>query len=407
MNASASALSLAQIRAAFPALTQDIVFFDNAGGSQVLRSVADRVADYMLTTSVQHGASYATSQLAKQRLEQARGELASLVNASDPTEILIGGSATALLQNLSRAIGTWFAPGDELIVSEAEHEANIGPWRRLAEARGLVLKRWPVSRDTGLLDVATLQRLLTDRTRLVAFTHASNLVGAIHPVAEICKLVRDAGALSVVDGVAYASHRAVDVQQLGCDFYVVSLYKIFGPHQGLLWGKRAHLVRADSLNHRFVAADDLPYKLQPGHQNYELSWGAGAIVAYLQALGGGTGRAGIEAGYARIAEREAALTERLLAFLRGQQRVRIVGPADADAAKRVATIAFTVDGKAPRDIVAATDAAGIGLRHGDFYSRDLSEALGLAPHGVIRASIAHYNTEEEVDRLIAVLQQVI
>ncbi|MDB5364375.1 MAG: cysteine desulfurase-like protein [Rhodospirillales bacterium] len=400
-------LELAQVRAAFPALSQDVVFFDNAGGSQVLRQVADRVADYMLTTSVQHGATYATSQLAAQRLEQARGELASLVGANDPTEIVIGGSATALLQNLARAIGSWFAPGDELIVSEAEHESNIGPWRRLAEARGLVLKRWPVSRETGLLEIATLKKLLTDRTRLVAFTHVSNLVGAIHPVAEITRLVRDAGALSVVDGVAFAPHRAVDVQSLGCDFYVLSLYKVFGPHQGLLWGKHEHFVRADSLNHRFVAADDLPYKLQPGHQNYELSWGAGAIVEYLQGLGGAKGRAGLEAAYTRIAAHEAVLTERVLAFLRGRQRVRIVGPASADAAQRVATISFTVDNATPRDIVAKTDAAGIGLRHGDFYSRDLAEALGLSPDGVVRVSMAHYNTPGEVDRLLAVLDRAL
>ncbi len=399
-------LDLTQIRAAFPALAQDMVFFDNAGGSQVLKTVADRVADYMLTCSVQHGATYATSQLATKRLEQARSELASLVGTTDPTEIVIGSSATALLQNLARAIGSWFAPGDELIVSEADHESNIGPWRRLAEARGLVFKRWPVSRETGLLEIATLQTLLTDRTRLVAFTHVSNLVGAIHPVAEITRLVRDAGALSVVDGVAFAPHRAVDVQTLGCDFYVLSLYKLFGPHQGLLWGKREHFLRADSLNHRFVAAEDLPYKLQPGHQNYELSWGAGAIVAYLQSLGGAEGRAGIEAAYARIAAHEAALTERVLEFLRGRQRVRIVGPAGSDAAQRVATISFTVDGAAPRDVVATTDEAGIGLRHGDFYSRDLTEALGL-PDGVARISIAHYNTEDEVDRLLAALDRAL
>jgi cysteine desulfurase family protein (TIGR01976 family) len=400
-------LDLAQIRAAFPALGQDMVFFDNAGGSQVLRTVADRVADYLLTTSVQHGASYATSQLATARVEQARGELASLVGATDPTEIVIGGSATALLQNLARAIGSWFAPGDELIVSEADHEANIGPWRRLAEARGLVLKRWPVSRETGLLDTATLKTLLTDRTRLVAFTHASNLVGAIHPVAEITRLVRDAGALSVVDGVAYAPHRAVDVARLGCDFYVLSLYKVFGPHQGLLWGKRDHFVRADSLNHRFIAADDLPYKLQPGNQNFELSWGAGAIVGHLQMLGGAEGRAGIEAGYARIAAHEAILAERLLGFLRGRQRVRIVGPASAAPDQRVATVSFTVDGTAPRDVVAKTDAARIGVRHGDFYARDLADALGLSPDGVVRVSMAHYNTVEEVDRLLAVLDGTI
>jgi selenocysteine lyase/cysteine desulfurase len=212
--------------------------------------------------------------------------------------------------------------------------------------------------------------------------------------------------LSVVDGVAFAPHRAVDVQALGCDFYVLSLYKVFGPHQGLLWGKRDHFLRADSLNHRFVAADNLPYKLQPGHQNYELSWGAGAIAAYLQTLGGAEGRAGIEAAYAGIAAHEAKLTERVLAFLRGRQRVRIVGPASADATQRVATISFTVDGAAPRDVVAKTDAAGIGLRHGDFYSRDLADSLGLSD-GVVRISIAHYNTVEEVDRLLAVLDRAL
>jgi cysteine desulfurase family protein (TIGR01976 family) len=395
-----------QIRTAFPALAQDMVFFDNAGGSQVLQSVADRVADYLLTTSVQHGATYETSVRAAQRVEQARASMATLVGAADPTEILTGGSSTALLQNLARAIGSWFAPGDEILVSEAEHEANIGPWRRLAEARGLVFKRWPVSRDTGRLEVATLDALLTHRTRLVAFTQASNLLGSIHPVADFAQRIRAAGALSVVDGVAYAPHRAIDVQALGCDFYVLSLYKLFGPHQAILWGKRDHWVRAESLNHRFIAADDLPYKLQPGNQNFELSWGAGAIVEHLETLGGAAGRAGIEAGYARIAAHESRLAERLLSFLRGRQRVRILGEANSDPTKRVATVSFTVDGTAPPTVVARTDAARIGIRHGDFYAKDLAAALG-AGDGVVRVSMAHYNTIEEVDRLLAVLDVTI
>ena len=284
-------LNLEQIRAEFPALASGFVYLDNAGGSLVLRRVADRVADYLLTSSVQLGAGYARSQDAGAKVLAARKQIAELINAPSDDEVVMGGSTTSLMFQLGEAIAQEIRPGDEIIVTNTDHEANIGVWARLQRA-GAVLRFWNVNPQTLELDLADLQNLLSDKVKWVAMTHASNILGTINPVAAAAALVHAAGARLCVDAVAYAPHRLVDVQATGADVVVFSFYKVFGPHYAVLWGQRELLLGLASLNHYFISAQTIPYKLQPGNVNYELSYGCAGIRDYLVDVGTRLGASG-------------------------------------------------------------------------------------------------------------------
>ncbi|MBA1257206.1 MAG: cysteine desulfurase-like protein [Pseudomonas sp. PGPPP4] len=404
-------LDIAYVRKQFPGLAGDYAFMDNAGGSMVLQGVADRVADYLLNSSVQLGASYAPSVAAGERVMQARRSVMQLINAAHPDEVIMGGSTTHLLQILCRAIAPSIAPGDEIIVTNCDHEANIGPWVRLCADRGATLRVWEVDPDSLELELDDLQALLGDKTRYVAVTHASNILGSINPVAEIARRVHAVGAQLCVDAVAYAPHRLVDVQASGADFYVYSFYKTFGPHFAVLWGRRDLLLDFPSLNHFFIGQEVVPYKLQPGNVNYELSFGCIGISDYLLDIANqlgiqGSERERMQAAFDAFEIQEDALAERLLGFLRQRPGVRIIGKTSVQA--RVPTISFVVEGVRSEAVVLKVDEQRIGIRFGDFYARRLIEALGLAPQGgVVRVSLAHYNTLEEIDRLIAALDQAI
>ena len=402
------ALDLDFVRKQFPALADGFAYFDNAGGSAVLRTVADRVHDYLTTTSVQTGASYKHSQRASQRLAQARARFALWVGAGRPEEIVIGPSTTVLCQNLARALLGKLRPGDEIIVTAFDHESNIGPWRGL-EAFGIVTKVWGLDPHTCEIDLDALERLMTPRTRLVAVTHTSNILGTINPIAEIARRVHAHGAEIAVDAVAYAPHRAIDVVALDVDYYVFSFYKTYGPHLAMMYGKYDKLLELDGLYHYFYGRELVPQKLEPGNPNYELAWGAAGVVDYLDALGGGTGdRAAIECAFHAIAAQETDLSERLLSYLRDRNDVRILGRRDSLAASRVPTISFKVEGRDSSEIVRAVDEVGVGMRFGDFHSRRLVETLGDAGgSGVLRVSMVHYNTLEEVDRLVSRLDQIL
>ncbi|WP_309573210.1 aminotransferase class V-fold PLP-dependent enzyme, partial [Deinococcus sp.] len=252
------------VHSQFPALASPWSFLDNAGGSQVLTGVADRVRDYLLQTSVQLGASYAVSQEAAGRVADGTRAAAELINASDVREVVLGSSATQLVSNFAQSFGATLQEGDEIIVTSTDHEANIGAWLR---TRGAVVRMWNARPDTLELDLDDLGALITDRTRLVCVTHASNILGRINPVAQIARRVHAGGAQIFVDGVAYAPHRLVDVQALDVDYYMFSFYKVFGPHISLLYGRLAHLLALPNINHGFVGEDAVPYKLQPGNVN--------------------------------------------------------------------------------------------------------------------------------------------
>ncbi len=407
-----SALDLNRIRSEFPALASGTVFLDNAGGSQVLKRVADRISDYLLTSSVQLGASYAASVAAGDKVLAARRAVATLINAPHDDEVVMGAATTALLFMLTQALRPGIEPGDEIIVTETDHEANIGGWMRLREA-GAVVKIWPVDPRTLALDLDALDRLLSPRTRWLAMTWASNVLGSVNPVAEAARRVHAVGGRICVDAVAYAPHRLVDVQASGADVVVFSFYKVFGPHYAVMWVRRALLLQLPSLNHYFIGAEVLPYKLQPGNVNYELSYGCIGIHDYLAdtgtALGSsGTPRQRMQAAFDAFETHENALAERLLAYLRSKPGVRVIGRLAADDTQRVPTISFVAAGITPEAVVLHMDRFGIGIRWGDFYARRLIEKLQLDQRGgVVRVSIAHYNTAAEIDRLITRLEEVL
>lgn len=399
-----ASLDLAAVRSRFPMLADGFVYLDNAGGSAVLADVARRTADYMLTTSVQVGASYAPSALATERFAEAHRRLAQFVNAPRGEEIVFGPSTTGLIGGLARAMRRQLRPGDEIVVTETDHESNIGPWRTL-EREGVVLRQWRCDPDTLELTLDGLDAAMSERTRLVAVTHASNVLGTLTPVAEIAAHVHARGARIMVDGVGYAPHRAIDVQASNVDYYVFSFYKAFGPHFAMLWGRHEHLVELDGLYHRFYGPEAVPMKLEAGSASYELAWGAMAILDYLEELGGAPGRPGLEAAFEAIAEQEEAVGARLLDWLGSRNDIRVVGRREADRDRRVPIISFKPEGREAGEVVRAVDQDGIGLRHGDFHSRDLLERAGLTGMGgVIRASMVHYNTVEEIDRTIRSLE---
>jgi cysteine desulfurase family protein (TIGR01976 family) len=405
-------LDLDWVRRQFPALATDNVFFDNAGGSQVYVGVADRIRDYLVSTSVQLGASYARSEEATAKVLAARRAITEFIHAPHDEAVVMGGSTTSLLFQLTSALRPTMRPGDEIIVTDTDHESNIGNWRRLTEA-GAVVKTWRVNRETLELDLADLDVLLGPRTRWVAMTHASNVLGTINDVRAVADRVHAAGARLAVDGVAYAPHRLPDVAASGADVYVFSFYKVFGPHYAVMAVERELLLSLPGLNHFFIAPDDMPYKLQPGNVNFELSYGAAGIPAYLDAAAAhhglsGAVRAQREAAYGLFAAQEDALSQHLLDYLRGKRGVRIIGHDRVTQGDRVSTISFIKHGTPSETIVRHVDRASIGIRFGDFYASHLIDALGLRDlGGVVRVSMLHYNSMNELDRLIDALERVL
>ncbi len=277
----------------------------------------------------------------------------------------------------------------------------------------MVLKFWPLNKDSMSLELADLEPLMTERTKLVCVTHVSNILGSINPIREIADYVHAKGARICVDAVAYAPHRAVDVQAFDVDYYVFSLYKTYGPHYALMYGKHELLLELDTLYHYFYGKDKVPGKLEPGNPNYELAYSTCGIVDYLAELGsraGETGsvRARIEAAFQAITAQENALTERLLTYLRSRNDCRIIGHSTNRDGKRVPTIAFRFDGREAGEICKAMDKENIAIRFGDFHSRRLAEYLDQTDHGgMLRVSMVHYNTIEEVDRMTAALDRIL
>jgi cysteine desulfurase family protein (TIGR01976 family) len=407
-------LQLDYVRQQFPALAGDWVFFDNAGGSQILKSVVDRMGDYLFTSNVQLGASYDVSQLAGDRVLQARETVATLMNAADSTEVVMGGSTSLLLRILSLCLSRLWSPGDEVIVTNTDHEANISPWMDLAR-QGIKVKIWQANPETLNLHLEDLEPLLTSRTRLVALTHTSNILGTINPIRPIVDLVHNYGALVCVDGVGYAAHRLVDVQALDVDFYAYSFYKTYGPHYAVLYGKRKHWQMIPGINHYFIGETEIPYKFQPGNVNYELSYGMLGLQDYLNELArlhygemlAPDQRGQLQQAFRLISAHEEVLSDRLLRYLTSQPNVRIIGSPEADRIQRVPTISFVLDGVDSATIPPQIDPHHIAIRYGDFYAKRLIQDLDLAQqNGVVRVSMVHYNTVAEVDRLIACLEQI-
>ncbi|UCH72876.1 MAG: aminotransferase class V-fold PLP-dependent enzyme, partial [Rhodospirillales bacterium] len=407
------AFDVAFARAQFPALVESWALFENAGGTLVPGQVIGRLNDYMTECQLQPAGAYGPSRDAAERISEAQRLMQEMMGA-EADEVMVGPSTTMNVYLLAHALRPLFADGDEIVVTNLDHEANSGAWRRLA-ASGMIVREWRVEPDSAELEIETLASLLTDRTRLVCFSQCSNIAGGINDVMGITRLVHDAGGLVCVDGVAYAPHRHLDVKAWDVDFYLCSPYKIYGPHLGLLYSKRAHFLSVRAQNHFFIADSDIPLKLNPGGPNHELTAALTGIIDYFELLHRhhfGESHLPLHDRlgqlFALFAEHEERIAEPLVAFLQAHPKVRLIGRGTADQQQRAPTFSFQVAGRNSSEIPAAAAERGIAIGSGDFYAARLIDALGARDRGgVVRASMVHYNTAEEVARLIAVLDEVL
>ncbi len=395
----------------FPTLGEsDNALFDNAGGSLPCRSAIDAISRYLIECPVQLGASYDLSQRASQRLATSTNAVKLLLDAERGDElsdeqIILGSSTTQLINALCASLAPGFQAGDEIIVTNFDHESNIGAWRKLEE-RGLQIKEWRLNTDSLSACPADLEALLSAKTRLVAFSHASNILGEALPVKELCRIIRTAGAISVVDGVAFAPHRPLEVMNWEADFYVFSFYKVFGPHCAALYARDERLSELHNLNHFFQRQADAATKLQPGAFPYELAAGASGVVDYLHRLGQfarGSDAGSIADAWDFIAQKERQLALRTLEILGTFEQINLLGDANFSPA-RLPLFSFTAQNKSPADAPAHFEKHNIALRYGHFYAHRLMTALKLEPaSGVVRLSLAHYNTLSELERFAEAL----
>jgi cysteine desulfurase family protein (TIGR01976 family) len=399
-----------RIRRQFPALSGETIFLENAGGSQVPLRVADAMRNTMLQSYVQLGAGYPLSRLCTEMVDRAHAFAELLMNATDG-RVILGPSSSALLRMLADCYAQVLRPGQEIILAENGHEANLGPWKRLAE-RGLIIKWWRVDPRRQDCPLEHLQQLLSPSTALVALPHVSNLLGGIADLPRITAMAHEAGARVVADGVAYAPHRAMDVAAWDVDWYACSAYKVYGPHLAALYGHGDALGELTGPNHFFIPTGEIPHKFELGGVSHEACAGLLGLAGYLKMLAGepdspAIDRRIITAAWAVMEACERPLLETLLSYLRGKSAVTIIGPSAVGAA-RVGTVSFVHGHKTSREITAVVDRSHIAIRHGHMYAYHLCEALGLDPDdGVVRISLVHYNTPQEIDRLLEVLDTVL
>jgi cysteine desulfurase family protein (TIGR01976 family) len=391
-----------EIRSHFPALDRihngyPVAYFDGPGGTQVPRYVVEQMADYLYHHNANTHWAYPTSAETDAALEHAREVFAEFLNAS-ATEIAFGANMTTLTLHLSRSLSLNYKPGDEIVVTELEHHANLDPWRRLALERGVTIRTVGIEATTGQINFDDLERYLGPKTKLLAIGAASNALGTINDLKSAIALAHAAGALVFVDAVHYAPHALIDVKELDCDFVGMSAYKFYGPHIGVLYAKRKLYEQIDFP--RLVPAPDYaPENAESGTQNHEGMVGAAAAVEYLASLGGGVNlREGLRNVFHETHVRNSRLFERLWSRLRSLPPVKLYGP--PPDAPRTPTLAFTIDGCTSTEAAARLAAKGLFLSHGDFYAYTIVERLGLQPEGFIRAGCAIYTTEDEIDRLI-------
>jgi len=398
-------------RSHFPAVQSGWVFMENAGGTLVPRQVVDCAASYMTDTQVQPDEWYDVSIDGSERIEKGRAALAALINAN-VDEIVIGPSTTSNVYVLSHALSHLFEPGDEIIVTNQDHEANNGAWRNL-EKLGVVIREWQMSPATEDLEIEDLEALLSAKTKLVCFNHCSNVVGVVHDVKTIIGKIHDAGALACVDGVAFVPHARVDVKDLDADFYLYSPYKVFGPHLGVLYGKPELLAQASNQSHFFLREDEVQRRLCPGGLNFELTAACAGMATYFDAVhehhfpGANLAQQDrLTRVFKLFADHETKLADRIEAFLDTKPSVRLIGK---NAPRpRVGVFSFLVDGEDSQIIPKQLNAAKIGIYGSDFYAARCIDALGArSQNGVIRVSLAHYNSGNDVDRLTSQLDAMI
>jgi cysteine desulfurase family protein (TIGR01976 family) len=408
-------LDVGALRAEFPALRREqdgrqVVFLDGPGGTQVPQRVIDAVAGYLTDTNANAGGAFATSEASDAMAAEAHAAVADLLGAGSPDEIKFGYNMSTLTLHIGRSIGATLAPGDEIVVTMLDHEANVSTWEAMAADRGVTVRKVDIRDDDVTLDLEDLESKLSARTKLVAIGYASNAVGTINPVREIVARAHEVGALVYVDAVAFAPHGPIDVRALDADFLVCSAYKWFGPHLGALYGKAEIL-------------DSLPaFKVRPAHDRFETGTaayesiaGTLAATAYLRDIGRrygrpgeGTRRAELVAGMTAIVIYERALVAHLIDGLRAIPGLSIHGISDPKRfEERVPTVSLSIEGVHPREAAEALGRRGIFVWDGDFYATGLIERLGKAENGgVLRLGLVHYNTAEEVDRTLEALESI-
>ncbi|MCZ6726062.1 MAG: cysteine desulfurase-like protein, partial [Acidobacteria bacterium] len=373
----------------------------------------DAVGDYLANTNANAGGVFSTSVESDALLREARLAVADLLGTADPELVVFGANMTTLTIKLARSLARGWRPGDRILVCRSEHDANFTPWILAARGAGVDVVEIGLRGDEGSLDLEQLSHALSSRTRLVAVGCASNLLGTVQPIQEIVETVHRAGALVFLDAVHYAPHRLLDVEGWNCDFLACSAYKFFGPHVGVLWGRRECLesLAVDKLR---PVPDDLPESWMTGTANQEGIAGTGAAVEYLAALGGSLcdrrvvgRRESLEIAYRAIADWEEGLSRRLLAGLSELESIRVWGVTDVDRMRdRVATFSFQHARLSPQQVSAHLAERGIFTWHGNFYALPATEALGLEPEGVVRVGLLHYNTAGEVDRFLGALAEL-
>jgi len=438
-----SALPLASIRSQFPSLSQTVnghpaVFLDGPGGTQVPQRVIDAIVDYLRRNNANTGGAYATSRQTDAMIAEARTAMADFLHCS-VDEVIFGANMTSLTFAMSRAIGRELKPGDEIVVTRLDHDANVSPWITMAEDRGVRVRWAEIHDEDCTLDMADLASKINRNTRLVAVGYASNAVGTINPVQEIVALAHAAGALAYIDAVHYAPHGLIDVAAIDCDFLVCSTYKFFGPHMGVLYGKREHLKRFRPYKVR-PNTNAIPNCWESGTLNHECIAGTTACVDYLADLGRHmigvcagsrrphaergwsdvegrfsesgnpeiSRRAAIEAAYAAIREHERALIEHAISGLKKIPALKIYGITDpALWDRRCGTFAVRIENHTPLELATKLGERGLFTWDGNYYALNLTEHLDVEKTGgFLRIGLVHYNTGEEVDRLLHALQEI-
>jgi cysteine desulfurase family protein (TIGR01976 family) len=398
------------VRAQFPALLRQhggkpVVYFDGPAGSQVPRSVVEAISSYLLEHNANHGGVFATSVENDEMLIEAQRAAADLLGASDPQSIVFGANMTTMTFAFSRAMAQSWRAGDEIVVTDLDHDANVTSWAMAARERDVTVRRVRVKPDECTLDLEDFQRKLSARTRLVAVGCASNAVGTINPLRTMIELAHAAGAEVFLDAVHYAPHALIDVQAWECDFLVCSTYKFFGPHAGILWGRRDRLEELKPFKVR-PSSNDCPDRWMTGTPNFECIAGARAAIDYLASLGiGSDRRAKLRSAFERIVAYERELCRKALAGLASVPGVRVLGITnESRLAERVPTISIVHAKHDPMVVAEHLAKHGIFVWNGNMYALSLSETLGLEPAGMVRVGLLHYNTANEIDRLIESLK---
>ena len=412
-------LDVANLRRQFPALSEryndrPAIYFDNPGGTQVPQRVIDAMVDYLTRRNANTHGVFETSRRTDAVIDAARQAMADLLGAT-PDEIVFGANMTTLTFHLSRSLAQIVRAGDEIIVTQTDHDANIAPWTALARETGAMLQVAEADLETCTLDMDHLRSLINHRTKLVAVGYASNLSGSINDVQTIVEWAREVGAVSFIDAVQYAPHGLIDVKELDCDFLACSAYKFFGPHVGVLYGKAEHLARLHAYRVR-PAGDVAPGKWETGTLNHEGLAGVTAAVDYLTEIGtihggvpfGAERREKLRAAWAEITAYEQMLIERLFDGLDVLNRVRVYGLTQReDWPRRVPTVSLRKEGTTPQQLASALAAENIFAWDGNFYAQSLCEALGVEESGgLLRIGLVHYNTLDEIDACLRVLEQV-